>query len=385
MAAVPIYLDNNATTRPDPKVVEAMLPYLSDRYGNAASHAHAYGWDAIEAVDSARAAVAELIGADPREIVFTSGATESDNLALRGVWEANRAPRDAIVTTSIEHKAILDTARQLETHGARIRYIGVDGGGRVDLDELAAAIDERTVLVSVMLANNEIGTLQEIAAIGALCHARKVLLHTDATQAVGKIEVDVRALQVDLMSMSAHKMHGPKGVGALYVRRRGPRVDLVAQLTGGGHESGRRSGTLNTPGIVGFGKAAQICRELLSTGDDPSRERRDHLEDILLRVPGARVNGDRRHRLPNTLNVRFDGVEAEALIATVPGVAMATGSACASASVAPSHVLKAIGLSDAEVSWSLRLSTSRFTTAAEIECAADRIASAVAEQRRLAA
>jgi cysteine desulfurase len=385
VAVTPIYLDNNATTRPDPRVVEAMLPYLSDRYGNAASTGHSFGWDAQQAVDNARASVAALIGAQPSEIVFTSGATESDNLALRGVCAAYQDKGRHIVTSTIEHMAILDTAAQLASTGTKVTYLPVDNTGRVDLNELDSTITPETVLVSIMLANNEIGTVQDVESIGALCHSRGVLFHTDATQGVGKMPVDVVKMRIDLLSMSAHKMHGPKGVGALYVRRRDPRVTLMPQITGGGHEGGRRSGTLNTPGIVGFGGAAHISLAEMPSSIARQRATRDRLEGALLQIPGTRLNGHPSIRLPNTLNVLFSGVEADAIMAAVPEVAMSPGSACSSASITVSHVLTAIGLSDRDASCSLRLSTSRFTTEAEVDRAAGRIAEAVVERRRIMA
>jgi len=385
VAATPIYLDNNATTRTDPRVVEAMLPYFSDHYGNAASAGHAFGWAAVDGVDKARAAIASLIGADPREIVFTSGATESDNLALRGVAAAYRDKGRHIVTSTFEHKAILDTAHQLEESGTTVTYVPVDRQGRVDVDRIAEAITTETVLVSIMLANNEIGTLQDIAAIGALCHQRGVVFHTDATQGIGKIPVDVGAMQIDLMSFTGHKMHGPKGVGALYVRRRDPRVLLTAQTTGGGHESGRRSGTLNTPGIVGFGEAAKISATEMDAEVAHVSTMRDRLESALLAIDGVRVNGHPTLRLPNTSNLLIEGVEADAIMSAASDIAMSAGSACSSAAITPSHVLKAIGLTDHEASCSIRLATSRFTTEAEVDYAADRIAKAVANRRRLTA
>lgn len=383
MSATPVYLDNNATTRPDPRVIEAMLPYFSEHFGNAASTAHAFGWNAYDGVEKARASIAALIGADHREIVFTSGATEADNLALRGVAEAYRSKGRHIVTSTIEHKAVLDTAHQLEAEGISVTYLPVDSTGRVDLDAIAGVITSETVLVSMMLANNEIGTLQDVAQIGAICHERGVVFHTDATQAIGKVPVDVEAMQIDLMSFTAHKMHGPKGVGALYVRRRSPRVLLTPQMTGGGHESGRRSGTLNTPGIVGFGEAARISAAEMDDEACQVRAMRDRLESALLSIDGTRLNGHPTLRLPNTLNLLIPGVEADAIMSAVSDVAMSAGSACSTASITASHVLKAIGLTDQEASCSIRLATSRFTTEAEIDYAARRIVEAVAKRRQL--
>lgn len=359
-----------------------MLPFFTERYGNAASTGHAFGWAAAEAVDRARADVATLVGADPREIVFTSGATESDNLALRGVTAAYRNKGRHMVTCTIEHKAVLDTARALEDEGASATYLSVDETGLVDVEAVAGAITPETVLVSIMLANNEIGTLQDVAAIGAICRERGVLFHTDATQAIGKVSVDVGAMHIDLMSFTAHKMHGPKGVGALYVRRRDPRVTLTPQMTGGGHENGRRSGTLNTPGIVGFGAAARLAATEMEADVRIVRAMRDRLESALLSIDGAHLNGHPTLRLPNTLNLRFDDVEAEAVMSAVSDIAMSAGSACSTASITASHVLKAIGLTDHEASCSLRLATSRFTTEAEIEYAIEKISKAVRDRRR---
>ena len=368
MPRLPIYLDNNATTRCDPRVVDAMLPFFTEVYGNTVSRSHPFGWAAEEAVEAARAHVAHLIGADAREIVWTSGATESNNLALAGVADAYVHKGGHIVTVATEHAAVLDTARSLQRQGKTITILGVDAQGLIHLDELRDALTNQTVLVSVMLAGNETGVLQPLAQIGELCRARGVLLHTDATQAVGKIPVNVEALGVDLLSLSAHKMYGPKGVGALYVRRRNPRVRLTEQMHGGGHERGMRSGTLNVPGIVGLGRAAEIAAQEM--GEDAARTRplRDRLEaGLLAAVPGSVVNGGTAPRLPNTLNMAFPNIEADALMAGLPHVALSSGSACSSASVAPSHVLKAMGLTDAAAHSSLRFGLSRWTTAEEIE------------------
>lgn len=374
----PVYLDNNATTRTDPRVVEAMLPFFSDWYGNAASRSHAFGWRAEEAVERAREQVAELISAEPREIVWTSGATESDNLALKGVAETYASQGDHILTVVTEHKAILDAARHLETQGKRVTYLGVDHHGRIRLDELAAAITDRTILVSVMLANNETGTLQPLTEIGRLCRERGVLLHTDATQAVGKIPVDVNSLHVDLLSLSAHKMHGPKGVGALFVRRRNPRVRLAPQMDGGGHERGLRSGTLNVPGIVGLGRAAELCRDAMAHEAAHMARLRDRLHAGLCEaIPDVVLNGHPTERLPNTLNVSFPSIEAEALMANLPDVAVSSGAACSSAALEPSYVLRALGVSDEMAYRSLRFGVSRFTTDEEIQYVIDRVAQAV--------
>jgi len=380
---LPIYLDNNATTRTDPRVVEAMLPFFAEVYGNAASHGHSFGWAAEEAVAQARAQVASLIGADPREIVWTSGATEADNLALKGVMERYADKGDHLVTTVTEHKAVLDAAKRLEATGHRVTYLGVDREGRIDLNALEDALTDQTVLVSVMMGSNEIGTLQPIAEIGALCRARGVLFHTDATQCVGKMPVSVQDLPIDLMSFTAHKMHGPKGVGALYVRRRSPRVRLSAQMDGGGHEQGMRSGTLNVPGIVGFGKAAQICENELAGEQAYLTRLRDRLiGGILGTVDGTALNGHPTERLPHNANVAFEGVEGDALLAALPDVALSTGSACSSESLEPSYVLRALGMGDARAYSSLRFGVSRFTTDEEIDYVLDRLPDAVARLRR---
>lgn len=380
----PIYLDNNATTQTDPRVVEAMLPFFSTHFGNAASRSHAFGWRAEEAVEKAREQVAQMIGAEPKEIVWTSGATEANNLALKGVAEMYAARGEHIVTVATEHPAVLDAARRLEAQGKRVTYLGVDRHGLVDFAELMAALTDRTILVSVMLANNETGAIQPLAQIGALCRAQGILLHTDATQAAGKIPIDVNALGVDLLSLSAHKLHGPKGVGALYVRRKNPRVRLSPQMDGGGHERGFRSGTLNVPGIVGLGAAAEIGRGHLADDAAQIKRRRDRLHAGIAEAVGdVSLNGHPTERLPNTLNLSFGGVESEALLANLPDVALSSGSACSSASIEPSHVLKAMGLSDRAAHGSLRFSLSRLTTDAEIERVIDRVSQAAHRLRDL--
>lgn len=373
-------MDYHATTPVDARVVEAMLPYFTERFGNAASKGHRYGEAAEEAVEAAREALAAAIGAvDAREIVFTSGATESNNLALQGAMDFYRTRGNHLVVSAIEHKAVLDTARALEARGARLTIIPVDREGLVDLAALAAAVTEETVVVSIMHANNEIGTLQPLHAIAAIAHERGALFHTDATQSVGKVPVDVEAAEVDLLSFSAHKLYGPKGVGALYVRRSGPRVRLTPLIWGGGHERGMRSGTLNVPGIVGFGAAAGLCAPQESARVAALRDR---LEAALLaRIDAIHVNGSRVHRLPGNLNVAFECVEGESLqLALERDVAVSTGSACTSATLAPSHVLRAIGLSDDVANASLRFGLGRFNTEAEVDFVADRV---VAEVERL--
>ena len=384
MVSLPIYLDNNATTRTDPRVVEAMIPYFAEVYGNAASRGHSFGWAAEEAVARARAQVAALIGADPREIVWTSGATESNNLALKGVMERYADKGDHLVTVRTEHKAVLDAAKHLEAFGKRVTYLDVDGLGRIDLGTLEDALTDRTVLVSVMMGSNEIGTLQPVAEIGALCRARGILFHTDATQCVGKMPVDVQHIPIDLMSFTAHKMHGPKGVGALYVRRRAPRVRLDAQMDGGGHEQGMRSGTLNVPSIVGFGKASEICQNELEAEQSHLSRLRDRLiRGILETIDGTTLNGHPTERLPHNASIAFDGVEGDALMTALSEVALSTGSACSSESLEPSYVLRALGFGAARAYSSLRFGVSRFTTDEEIDYVLDRLPEAVARLRRL--
>ena len=382
-----IYLDNHATTRCDPRVVEAMLPYFGERYGNSASRNHGFGREAEEAVDAAREEIAELIGASAKEIVFTSGATESDNLALKGAAGMYRRHGDQLVTSVTEHPAVRDVCRRLESEGWKISYLPVDTQGRVSASQVEEALTPKTVLVSLMLANNEIGTIPPLAAIGKLCKARGVLLHTDAAQAVGKIPVDVDDLGVDLMSISAHKMYGPKGIGALYVRRRNPAVRLEPQMDGGGHERGMRSGTLPVPLIVGFGTAAKLCREELAAERVRLARLRDRLyAGLIQRIPGTTLNGpplDSGERLPNNLNVSFADVHGEALLTALKGVAASSGSACTSASVEPSRVLRAIGLSDDAAHASIRFGLGRFTTEAEIDAAATEVAAAVEKLRSL--
>jgi cysteine desulfurase len=379
-----IYLDNNATTRPDPRVVDAMLPFLREHYGNAASRSHAFGWAAESAVETARKQVAALIGADPREIVWTSGATESDNLALKGVAETYAAQGDHVVTVATEHKAILDTAHHLERQGKRVTILPVDSHGLIDLNQLQDAMTDRTVLVSVMLGNNEIGTVQPIAEIGRMCRERGILFHTDATQGTGKISVDVGAMSVDLLSLSAHKIYGPKGVGALFVRRRNPHVRLAIQMDGGGHERGMRSGTLNVPGIVGFGAAAELCRQEMPSEAPHTKALRDRLQEGLQAgLDGILLNGHPIERLPGTLNVCLEGIDADALQVAVPELAVSAGSACTSASITPSHVLKAIGRTDAQARSSLRFSLGRFTTEAEIEAVIHSVVRAASRLRVL--
>ena len=373
-----IYLDHNATTPLDPRVLDAMLPFLTDRFGNAASRHHALGCHAATAVETARGRVASVIGADPREIIWTSGATESDNLALQGVAHAPAyAKRRHIVTVATEHRAVLDTCEHLEGLGLDVTYLRVDRDGRLDLDRLAAAMTERTLVVSVMHANNETGVLHPIARIGALCRERGVLFHTDATQSYGKEPIDVNAMHIDLLSASAHKVHGPKGIGMLFVRRRDPRVRCEPLVHGGGHERGLRSGTLNVPGIVGMGVAATLPAE-----DDTVRTLRDRLEaGMQSRVDGVEVNGDRVERLANTTNLSFTGVDGAKLMKRMPELAVSSSSACTSAALQPSYVLGAMGCDDARIRGSVRFSLGRFNTADQIETAIETIAGAVAALR----
>ncbi|HEX7021198.1 MAG TPA: IscS subfamily cysteine desulfurase [Gemmatimonadaceae bacterium] len=377
----PIYLDYHATTPVDRRVCDAMLPYFCDTFGNAASKTHAYGWDAADAVQQAREQVAALVGVTAKEICFTSGGTEANNLALQGVARARRAQGDRIVTVCTEHSSVVDTARHLEQDGFRITFLQVGPDGLIDLNELADALDERTILVSIMAGNNEIGVLQPIREAAALAHARGITFHTDAVQAAGKIPFDINGLGIDLASMSAHKMYGPKGVGALVVRRRKPPVEIAPLVHGGRHEQGLRSGTLNVPGIVGFGKAAEICASELDAEATRLSGLRDRLLRRLQELDGVVVNGSMERRLPHNLNVAFERVEAEGLLMSLGDIAVSTGSACASASAAPSHVLTAIGLPADVARASLRFGLGRFTTVEEVDMAADRVIKAVRHLR----
>jgi cysteine desulfurase len=382
---LPIYLDNHATTPVDPRVLDAMLPYFSEKFGNAASKSHAYGWEAEAAVDHAREEVARLIGAtSPREIVFTSGATESDNLALKGIAQAYRDQGNHIVTCVTEHKAVLDCCKALEKHGYEITYLPVNSAGLVELARLEEALTPATVLISIMAANNEIGTIQPIAEIGRLAKRRGVLLHTDATQAVGKIPLDVEAAGVDLLSLTAHKMYGPKGVGALYVRSRKPAVKIAPLIDGGGHERGMRSGTLNVAGIVGLGKACAYARLEMAVEEQRVAGLRDRLQGGLLDwLEDIRVNGDVNQRLPGNLHVSFAGIDGESLMMGLKEVAVSSGSACTSASLEPSHVLKAIGLDDATAHASIRFGVGRFNSEDEIDYTVQRVVEEVSRLREI--
>jgi cysteine desulfurase len=381
---LPIYMDHHATTPVDPRVVEAMLPYFTDRFGNAASRNHAFGWAAEEAVDQARASVAALIGAHPREVVFTSGATESDNLAIKGVAAMYREKGNHLVTCVTEHKAVIDTCKHLERDGYRVTYLPVDSDGRVRPEQVREAITDQTILITIMAANNEIGVLQPIAEIGAIAKEKGVLFHTDAVQAVGKVPFRVNDLKVDLASVSAHKMYGPKGVGALYVRRRNPRVLVSALIDGGGHERGMRSGTLNVPGIVGMGKAAELCAREMDEEAGRLRALRDRLNERLHQgLDDIYVNGSMVHRLPNNLNVSFAYVEGESLLMGINDVAVSSGSACTSATLEPSYVLKALGVGEDLAHTSIRFGLGRFNTKEEVDYVIKRLVEVVSRLREL--
>jgi len=382
---LPIFMDNHSTTPVDPRVVEEMLPYFTTKFGNAASRSHQYGWEAEEAVDHARERIARLIGAkDSKEIVFTSGATESDNLAIKGVAEFYKDKGNHIVTTVTEHKAVLDTCKRLEKEGYEVTYLGVGKDGRVDPDDVKRAIKDKTILVSVMLANNEIGTVQPLEEIGKITRERGVLLHSDAVQGIGKVDFDVQKANVDLASLTAHKIYGPKGIGALYVRRSKPRVRLVAQMDGGGHERGMRSGTLPVPMIVGFGKACDI---MATEGKAESARLlllRERLRDrIMGRLDEVYVNGSMEHRLPGSLNISFNFVEGEGLMMAIKDVAVSSGSACTSASLEPSYVLRALGVGDELAHSSIRFGLGRFNTEEEVDYVADLVVDKVERLREL--
>ena len=390
---LPIYLDNHATTPLDPRVLDEMLPYFKGKFGNAASRNHQFGWEAEAAVEKAREQVARLIGASAKEIVFTSGATESDNLAIKGIagvphfspvlGEVDDGRRDHVITCVTEHKAVLDSCKHLEKEGFRVTYLPVGKDGLIDLGDLERALDDQAILVSIMFANNEIGVLQPIAEIGKLCRERGVLFHTDAVQAIGKVPVNVEQQNIDLASITAHKLHGPKGAGALYVRRKNPRVELAPMIDGGGHERGMRSGTLNVPGIVGLGKACEICRQEMDAESVRLWMLRDRLKaKIFAGLDDVYVNGSMEHRLPGNLNLSFANVEAEPLLMGINDVAVSTGSACSSAAIEPSHVLKALGAGDL-THGSIRFGIGRFNTQAEIDYVAARVVETVKRLREL--
>jgi cysteine desulfurase len=381
----PIYMDYHATTPVDPRVLDAMLPYFNEKFGNAASRSHIYGWTAEEAVSTSREKIAALIGAsNPKEIVFTSGATEADNMAIKGVAEFYKDKGNHIITTVIEHKAILDTCKRLEKEGCEVTYLPVDAEGLVSVESVARAITDKTILVSVMLANNEVGTVQPIAEIGKITRARGVLLHSDAVQGIGKVPFNVETMNVDLASITAHKMYGPKGIGALYVRRSKPRVRITAQMDGGGHEFGMRSGTLNVPGIVGFGRAAEI---LLAEGAEEAKRLtalREHLyKRLTTALDSVNLNGSHEHRLPGNLNVSFSFVEGEAMLMAIKDVCVSSGSACTSASLEPSYVLHAMGIGDDLAHSSIRFGLGRFNTLEEVDFVADLVISKVNKLREM--
>ncbi len=382
MVQLPIYLDYSATTPVDPRVVEKMIPFLSRDFGNPASRSHSFGWRADQAVEQARADVAALIGADPREIVWTSGATESNNLAIKGAARFLRGKGKHLITPVTEHKAVLDTMRELEREGFEVSYLQVDEKGLVDPQRFGAAIRDDTILASVMHVNNEIGVIQDIAALGEICRSRGVLLHVDAAQATGKVEIDLSRLAVDLLSMSAHKTYGPKGIGALYVRRK-PRVRLEAQMHGGGHERGMRSGTLATHQIVGMGEAFRLARSGMREENDRIRALRDRLLRGLQELEAVHVNGDMDRRVPHNLNISFGFVEGESLMMAIKDIAVSSGSACTSASLEPSYVLKALGLADELAHSAIRFSLGRDTTAAEIDTAIELTKKSVARLREM--
>jgi cysteine desulfurase len=381
---LPIYMDNHATTPLDPRVLEAMMPYLTGIFGNAASRNHSFGWEAESAVEAAREQIAKLIGATAKEIIFTSGATESNNLALKGVAEMYREKGNHIITQMTEHKAILDTCKKLEKQGFIVTYLPVQADGLIDLEDLRRAITDKTILVSIMYASNEIGVIQPVQEIGKLCHEKGVIFHTDAVQAVGKIPVNVQTDNIDLLSLSAHKIYGPKGVGALYVRRRNPRVQLTEQQNGGGHERGMRSGTLNVPGIVGLGKACEICGQEMAAEATREIELREYLKNKLeAALDYTQINGNMDHHLPGNLNMSFVYVEGESLLMGINDIAVSSGSACTSATLEPSYVLKALGLGDDVAHSSIRFGLGRFNTRAEVDYVADKLIHVVQHLREL--
>ncbi|MEI9933825.1 MAG: IscS subfamily cysteine desulfurase [Ferruginibacter sp.] len=384
MLKLPVYLDNNATTPMDPRVLEAMTPYFLEHFGNAASRNHIYGWEAEEAVNVAREQIAKLIGAETKEIIFTSGATESDNLAIKGVFEMYAGKGNHIITVNTEHKAVLDTCKHVEKNGGEITYLDVNAEGLIDLKKLEAAIKPATILIAIMYANNETGTIQPVKEISELARKHGVLFFTDATQAVGKIPIDVNKDGIDLMAFSAHKMYGPKGIGTLYVRRKNPRVKIMAQMDGGGHEKGMRSGTLNVPGIVGFGKACELCRLEMEEESKRLSKLRNKLENALLQLNEIAVNGSREYRLPHVTNISFKHIKGEGLLMGFnKNIAVSSGSACTSASIEPSYVLKALGLNDDLAYSSLRFGLGRFTTEEEINFTVKTISETVTKLREV--
>ena len=384
MIKFPIYLDHNATTPCDPRVVDAMIPYFTEQFGNAASRNHPFGWQAEEAVDYAREQVAKLIGADPKEIIFTSGATEGDNLAIKGVFDMYASKGNHIITVNTEHKAVLDTCKHIEKSGGEVTYLSVQTDGLINLEELEAAIKPTTILIAIMYANNEVGVIQPVKEIGRIARKHGILFFSDATQAVGKIPVDMIRDGIDLAAFSAHKMYGPKGVGALYVRRKNPRVKVTSQMDGGGHERGMRSGTLNVPGIVGFGKACELCMQEMESDNKRIGALRDKLENALTKLEESYVNGSKEHRLPHVSNISFKYVEGEGLMMGFnKDIAVSSGSACTSASLEPSYVLKALGLGDDLAHSSLRFGLGRFTTEEQIDYTIGQVSKTVTHLREM--
>jgi cysteine desulfurase len=381
---LPIYMDNHATTPVDPRVLEAMLPYFQEKFGNSASRNHQFGWMAEEAVENARGQIARLINATPKEIIFTSGATESDNLAIKGVAEMYREKGNHIITQVTEHKAVLDTCKRLEKYGYEVTYLPVQKDGRIDLDDLRRAITAKTILITIMYANNEIGVLQPVEEIGKIAKEKGVFFHVDGVQAVGKVPVDVQKDNIDLLSISAHKIYGPKGVGALYVRRKNPRVQLSAMVDGGGHERGMRSGTLNVPGIVGLGKACEICQQEMPQEAEKMRRLRERLKDsVFAKLDEVFINGSMVHRLPNNINISFAYVEGESLLMGINDVAVSSGSACTSATLEPSYVLKALGIGEDLAHTSIRFGLGRFNTEEEVDYVVGRVVETVNRLREL--
>lgn len=384
MLHLPIYLDYNSTTPCDARVVEAMLPYFTQDFGNAASKTHSFGWQAEEAVEFAREQIAGFVGAETKEIAFTSGATEAINLALKGIAEAYASKGNHIITSNIEHKAVLDTCKHLEKQGIEVTCLPVNPEGLISTQQIEEAIRPNTILISVMYANNEIGTINPIREMGAVARKHNILFFTDATQATGKIPVNVNEDNIDLMAFSSHKIYGPKGVGALYVRRKNPRVRLIAQIDGGGHERGMRSGTLNVPGIVGFGKASEICKDEMKSDAGHVTKLRNKLENALLQLKEVYINGSEEHRLPNSTNLSFKNVEGQALMMSInKEIAVSSGSACTSASLEPSYVLKALGLDDELAHSSIRFSLGRFTTEEEINYTIEQVSKNVKQLRAM--
>ena len=381
---LPIYFDNHATTQVDPRVIDAMLPYFNEKFGNAASRNHAFGWAAEEGVEEARAQVAQLINATPKEIVITSGATESDNLAIKGIAGMYREKGNHIITQVTEHKAVLDTCKRLEKEGYEVTYLPVEKDGRINLDDLRRAITPKTILISIMYANNEIGVVQPVAEIGKIAKEKGIFFHSDGVQAIGKIPVDVQKDGIDLLSISAHKLYGPKGVGALYVRRKNPRVQLTAIIDGGGHERGMRSGTLNVPGIVGLGKACDLCRQEMVEESARLSGLRDRLKNAIMgKLDETYINGSMEHRLPHNINISFAYVEGESLLMGINDVAVSSGSACTSATLEPSYVLKALGVGEDLAHTSIRFGLGRFNTVEEVDYVTNRVVETVERLREL--